>query len=157
MENQIRLAISDDATAISQVIIQSLRQSNALDYPPEVITQVEKSFSTEAIRALLSQRQVFVATIDRRVVATASLDQDVVRSVFVDPGHQRRGLGRQLMATIQSVALDAKIEVLRVPSSITAEAFYFKLGYRKVRDEFHGAERTIIMERRLAPIVDYSN
>lgn len=61
------------------------------------------------------------------------------------------------MAMLQSVAQDAKIEVLRVPSSITAEAFYFKLGYRKVRDEFHGAERTIIMERRLTPIVDASN
>jgi len=26
-----------------------------------------------------------------------------------------------------------------------------KLGFRKVRDEFHGAERTIIMELRLSP------
>lgn len=156
MNNQIRLAISDDATDISRVIIQSLRQSNALDYPPDVITQVEKSFSADSIRTLLSQRQVFVATIDKRVVATASLDQDVVRSVFVDPSHQGVGLGRRLMATLQSVAQDARIEVLRVPSSITAEAFYFKLGYRKVRDEFHGAERTIIMERRLTPVVDAS-
>ncbi|MHC8380234.1 GNAT family N-acetyltransferase [Pseudomonas sp. LB3P14] len=157
MDNQIRLATPDDAAAISQVIIQSLRQSNALDYPPEVIMQVEKSFSAEAIGTLLNQRQVFVATIDKRVVATASLDQDVVRSVFVEPGHQGVGLGRQLMATLQSVAQDAKIEVLRVPSSITAEAFYFKLGYRKVRDEFHGAERTIIMERRLTPVVGASS
>ncbi|MDI3271784.1 GNAT family N-acetyltransferase [Pseudomonas sp. MDT1-16] len=157
MNNQIRLATPDDAAAISQVIIQSLRKSNALDYPPEVISQVEKSFSAEAIRALLKQRSVFVATIDKRVVATASLDQDVVRSVFVEPSHQGCGLGRQLMAMLQSVALGAKIEVLRVPSSITAEAFYFKLGYRKVRDEFHGAERTIIMEQRLTPIVDASN
>ncbi|MHC8299291.1 GNAT family N-acetyltransferase [Pseudomonas sp. ZS1P83] len=157
MNNQIRLATPDDAAAISQVIIQSLRKSNALDYPPEVISQVEKSFSAEAIRALLKQRLVFVATIDKRVVATASLDQDVVRSVFVEPSHQGGGLGRQLMAMLQSVAQDAKIEVLRVPSSLTAEAFYFKLGYRKVRDEFHGAERTIIMERRLTPIVDASN
>ncbi|MHC8339843.1 GNAT family N-acetyltransferase [Pseudomonas sp. HLT2-19-2] len=157
MNNQIRLATPDDAAVISQVIIQSLRKSNALDYPPEVISQVEKSFSAEAIRALLKQRLVFVATINKRVVATASLDQDVVRSVFVEPSHQARGLGRQLMATLHSVAQHAKIEVLRVPSSITAEAFYFKLGYRKVRDEFHGAERTIIMERRLTPIVDASN
>ena len=156
MNNQIRLATPDDATAVSQVIIQSLRQSNAPDYPPDVITQVEKSFSADAIRALLSQRQVFVATLDQRVVATASLDQAVVRSVFVDPSHQGRGLGRQLMATIQSVAQAANVEVLRVPSSITAEAFYFKLGYRKVRDEFHGAERTIIMERRLTSVVDAS-
>ena len=152
MKPQIRLATAADASAISQVIIQSLRQSNALDYSPDIIEQVEKSFSTESIRTLLTQRQVFVAMIDSHIVATASLDRDVVRSVFVDPTQQGRGLGRQLMATIESIAAEAKIEVLRVPSSITAEAFYFKLGFRKVRDEFHGAERTIIMERRLTSL-----
>ncbi|MHC8343650.1 GNAT family N-acetyltransferase [Pseudomonas sp. RT6P73] len=150
MKPQIRAATAADVDAISQVIIQSLRQSNALDYPPEVIAQVEKSFSTESIHALLSQRQVFVATIDSHVVATASLDHDVVRSVFVDPEHQRAGLGRHLMATIETLATEAKIEVLRVPSSITAEAFYSRLGFRKVRDEFHGVERTIIMELHLS-------
>ncbi|WP_282411291.1 GNAT family N-acetyltransferase [Pseudomonas sp. PS02303] len=152
MKPQIRPATAADASAISQVIIQSLRQSNALDYPPDIIEQVEKSFSTESIRTLLTQRQVFVAMIDSHIVATASLDRDVVRSVFVDPTQQGRGLGRQLMATIESIAAEAKIEVLRVPSSITAEAFYFKLGFRKVRDEFHGADRTIIMERRLTSL-----
>lgn len=152
MKPQVRPATAADASAISQVIIQSLRQSNALDYSPDIIGQVEKSFSTESIRMLLTQRQVFVATIDSRVVATASLDRDVVRSVFVDHAQQGRGLGRQLMATIESIATEAKIEILRVPSSITAEAFYFKLGFRKVRDEFHGAERTIIMERRLTSL-----
>ncbi|KNH26939.1 acetyltransferase [Pseudomonas syringae] len=150
MNTQIRTATPEDAPAISRVIIQSLRRSNAQDYPAEVITRVEKSFSTEAILSLLTQRQVFVATIDHRVVATVSLDRDVVRSVFVDPQHQGNGIGGQLMAMIRTVAIDKKIEVLRVPSSITAEGFYFKLGFRKVRDEFHGAERTIVMEQAIS-------
>ena len=115
-----------------------------------MITQIEKNFSTEVILSLLTQRQVFVATIDRRVVATASLDRDVVRSVFVDPQHQGNGIGGQLMAMIRTVAIDKEIEVLHVPSSITAEGFYFKLGFRKVRDEFHGAERTIVMEQAIS-------
>jgi hypothetical protein len=33
-----------------------------------------------------------------------------------------------------------------VPFSITAEGFYARLGFQKVRDEFYGAERTIIMQ-----------
>lgn len=150
MNTQIRTATPEDAPAISRVIIQSLRSSNAQDYPAEVITQVEQSFSTVAILSLLTQRQVFVATIDHRVVATASLDRDVVRSVFVDPHHQGNGIGGQLMAMIRTVAINRKIETLRVPSSITAEGFYFKLGFRKVRDEFHGAERTIVMEQAIS-------
>jgi hypothetical protein len=51
---------------------------------------------------------------------------------------------------IRTVAINWKIETLRVPSSITAEGFYFKLGYRKIRDELHSAERTIIMEQAIS-------
>jgi len=38
----------------------------------------------------------------------------------------------------------------RSTPSITAEAFYAKLGFNAVRDSYHGDERTIIMERWLA-------
>jgi hypothetical protein len=39
--------------------------------------------------------------------------------------------------------------MLTVPSSVTAEAFYARLGFKAVRDSYHGDERTIIMERPL--------
>ncbi|WP_426112901.1 GNAT family N-acetyltransferase [Pseudomonas sp. DSP3-2-2] len=149
MDCLIRIATAEDSTAISKVIINALRESNALDYSPEIILQVEEGFSPKAIIDLLIQRQVYVATIRGQVVATASLDRDVVRSVFVDPPHQGTGIGRQLMTMLLEVAVNGRIERLRVPSSITAEGFYSSLGFNKIRDEFHGAERTIIMERLL--------
>ena len=149
MNSQVRRARAEDASAISQVVIAALRHSNAQDYPPTVIAQVVEHFSPAAIRQLLAQRQVYVATLQQQIVATASLDQDVVRSVFVEPGHQGRGIGQQLMAVIHAAATEAGLEQLRVPSSLTAEGFYRRLGYAKVRDQLHGAERTIIMHKRL--------
>ncbi len=151
MSQQIRLASHFDAQAISQVIVAALRESNAQHYSPEIIDQVEKSFSPAAILQLLNQRRMFVATIDQQVIATASLDGDVVRSVFVTPSHQGAGIGKLLMATLETVATKEGAQSLRVPSSITAEDFYTSLGFEKVRDEFHGIERTIIMEKRLRP------
>ena len=53
------------------------------------------------------------------------------------------------MERLQSLAINAGLERLRVPSSITAEGFYASLGFEKVRDEFHGAERTVIMAKAL--------
>lgn len=149
MDYLIRNAMDTDAPAISQTIINALRQSNAQDYSPEIIDQVAQNFSPPAILQLLAQRQILVATVDNHIVATASLDQDVVRSVFVDPSYQGKGLGRHLMARIQSIAINAGLNQLRVPSSITAEGFYASLGFEKVRDEFHKSERTIIMTKTL--------
>ncbi|WP_292449493.1 GNAT family N-acetyltransferase [Mesorhizobium sp.] len=56
-----------------------------------------------------------------RIVGTASLDGRTVRSVFVDPELQRRGIGKRLMAEVEDAAHG---------------------------DGYHGGERTI-MERSL--------
>jgi GNAT superfamily N-acetyltransferase len=84
-----------------------------------------------------------------RIVGTASLDGNVIQTVFVAPDAQRRGVGRSLMCEIDRIALDIGLHMLTVPSSITAETFYAKLGFVGVRDNYDGEERTIIMERRL--------
>ena len=149
MECHVRPATSKDAAAISRVAIAALRVSNSQDYPPDVIAQVEQSFSPEAIATQLKKRSVFVALLGEKIIGTAGLDGDVVRSVFVDPAHQKGGIGRHLMDVIHTTAASAGVGAVRVPSSITAERFYTALGYQKIRDEFHGAERTIVMEKRL--------
>ena len=102
-----------------------------------------------AVEQLIALREVYVATLQDQVVATASLDGGVVRSVFVSPDYQRRGVGQQLMRKLEAVAQARGLGVLSVPSSITAQAFYRRLGFSEVRDELHGAERTIIMQKRL--------
>ncbi|MFD2883388.1 GNAT family N-acetyltransferase [Pseudomonas lini] len=82
--------------------------------------------------SLLTQRQVFVATIDQCVIATASLDRDVVRSVFVEPQHQGNGIGGQLMAMIRTVAINNKNRDVTCPIlDYRRRFFYFKLGFRK--------------------------
>jgi predicted N-acetyltransferase YhbS len=98
---------------------------------------------------LFKQRKVFVALHDQRVVGTASLDGHAVRTMFVAPDVQRRGIGRRLMEAVEAAARIARVDVLVVPSSVTAEQFYARLEFRAVRDSFHGKERTVIMERTL--------
>ncbi|HGM5578635.1 TPA: N-acetyltransferase family protein [Pseudomonas putida] len=149
MEYHVRPATRTDAAAISRVVIAALRESNSQDYPPEVIAQVEQSFSPEIVTTQLTKRRVFVALLGENILGTASLDGHVVRSVFVDPAHQKSGIGRHLMDVIHATAARAGIGTVRVPSSITAERFYTALGYQIIRDEFHGLERTIVMEKRL--------
>lgn len=148
MDCQVRPATSGDSAAISRVVIAALRDTNSQDYSPDVIAQVERSFAPGVVRALLDKRKVFVAFLGENITGTASLEGDVVRSVFVDPAYQGGGIGRSLMDVIHATAVSAGVGALRVPSSITAEKFYAALGYQKIRDEFYGAERTIIMEKR---------
>ncbi|MDD1014937.1 GNAT family N-acetyltransferase [Pseudomonas sp. TNT2022 ID1025] len=149
MTLHIRPATADDANAISTVIIRSLRQTNAADYSAALIAQIEDNFTPVRVLALLEQRQVLVALVDQQVVATASLQGNVVRSVFVAPEMQGRGLGRALMQAVEALAQQSGQVLLRIPSSITAQGFYARLGYVQVREVMEGAERIIVMERAL--------
>jgi len=149
MDCTIRPAHADDAADISTVILRALRETNAKDYTDDIIARVEQSFRPDAVRALIAKRTVFVATLGSRLVGTASLDGSVVRTVFVAPDVHGRGIGRLLMAEIERTARQRNLAALTVPSSVTAETFYAKLGFNAVRDSYHGAERTIIMERLL--------
>jgi GNAT superfamily N-acetyltransferase len=134
---------------ISAVIVEALRATNARDYAPDIIERVAGNFSPARIQELLAKRDVVVALLGARVVGTASLDGDVVRTVFVAPDVQSRGVGRKLMHELEGRARARGVTMLSVPSSITAERFYARLGFVAVRDSYHGAERTIIMARHL--------
>lgn len=149
MTIEIRAAVESDAHAISQVVIAALRVTNAKDYSRAVIEQVEKNFSPSAVASLIEKRIVFVALDDKKVVGTASLDGQTVRSVFVEPQMHRQGVGCKLMSIVEQTAKAAGVTTLSVPSSITAERFYQRLGYSPVREILNGEERTIVMERRL--------
>ena len=154
MECTIRRARDEDANEISAVVIRTLRETNARDYAREIIERIEHSFGPSAVLALISKRTVFVAVMNHRVVGTASLDGDTVRTVFVSPDAQARGIGKRLMAEIERTAREREITMLTMPSSIGAETFYRQLGFNTVRDSYFGEERTIIMERSLVDAED---
>jgi GNAT superfamily N-acetyltransferase len=102
------------------------------------------------VAAQIAVWQAYVAVIDGVVVGTASLQGRVVRSVYVDPNHQREGVGARLMDTVEQLARNQNVDTISVPSSITAQAFYQHRGHMVVREEFHGDERTIIMKKNLS-------
>ncbi|UZE51621.1 GNAT family N-acetyltransferase [Rhodopseudomonas sp. P2A-2r] len=154
MEQQIRRAEIGDANDISHVIISALRETNAKDYKPEIIARLELGFSPSAVQQLIAQRDILVGLLDHRIVGTAGLDGDKVRTVFVTPDVQGRGVGRRLMQAVEAIARERQIPLLRLNSSISAESFYARLGYTVVREVFYGDERTIVMERLLSAAAD---
>lgn len=144
---QIRRATLADADAISHVIIQTVREINAKDYSASVIDEVTSNFTPRRISEKMKIRQIFVATQQKEIIGTASLENSMIRSVFVLPDRQRNNIGLMLMNYLEKIAKKQNIHCLTVSSSIAAEDFYRKLGYKSLRNEYYGEERTIIMEK----------
>lgn len=149
MPISIREARPEDSSAISTLIIAAIKETNAKDYPASVMEKLPESFSPSQVASRMLVRDVYVSVKDGEITGTASLDKNTVRSVFVAPNLQGFGIGLALMKHIEGLARLKKIRELTVPSSITAEGFYTKLGYEKVREYHEGVEKIIIMRKPL--------
>jgi len=145
----IRPAVLADAPALSGVIIRTVRESNARDYPPAIIASVAEEFAPDRVAVRMARRLVLAACDGPEIIGTASLEAGRVRTVFVLPGWQGVGIGRRLMQEIERLAIAQGLSRLEVPASITAEQFYRTLGYVNLRDDYYGDERIIIMEKQL--------
>ncbi|WP_313197525.1 GNAT family N-acetyltransferase [Rhizobium sp.] len=146
---EIRHASYDDAETISALVRHTIRISNATDYPAVVIDRLVGNFTADAIRGLMAKRVVWIAQQGHELQGTASIDGDMVRTVFVSPEAQGRGIGRMLMSAVEAFAADNGTELVRVQSSSTARSFYSRLGYFDVRAMQYGEERTFLMEKNL--------
>lgn len=144
----IRPALPLDSDEISQLIARSVTETNTDDYLAEILQQVVDSFTADRIRTLISERQMFVALDQDRIIGTAGLVDGVVKSVFVSPDSQKKGVGAALMAHIESIAKEQSLTCLTLQSSLTAEGFYHKLGYETLRREMgKNPDPVIIMKK----------
>jgi GNAT superfamily N-acetyltransferase len=145
----IRLATTDDAAAVSSLILRALHEVNIKDYGPTLIAEQSKNWTVDGVVAKMQDRATFVAIFDNDIVGTAGFDGQQARTVFVRPDRHKLGVGSLLMRAVEALAIERGLDQLSLLSSITAQGFYRRLGYNPVRDVFHGAERTILMEKRL--------
>ncbi|WP_064681714.1 GNAT family N-acetyltransferase [Rhizobium bangladeshense] len=146
---QIQPARRDDAAEISELVRHTIRVSNSVDYPLDIIERVASNFSKEAVLGFIANRDVWIARKDGPIIGTASLDGNTVRTVFVSPAAQGQGVGARLLEAVESAARYKGIGVLRVPDSLTAHAFYSRHSYTDLRELLHGYELTFLMENQL--------
>ncbi|MNK89112.1 putative acetyltransferase [compost metagenome] len=142
----IREFIDDDSVIVSNIIRENLINVNIKDYPEKIIKNMSKIFTSEYISLISKVRKVYVLVESNKIIGTASLDQDTIYTVFIDIRHHNKGFGRILIDFIERTALDSGITSLKLPSSITAQGFYEKLGYHAlevIESEDYG--RDIIM------------
>jgi len=148
-EAEIRRATAGDAEAVYEIVLRALRETNSRDYPASVIDRLVLTLP-KGVASKLEEWQAYVAVVDGRIVGTGSLNGKTVRAVFVHPDYQGRGIGAKLMDVVENAAKLQSERTLGVQSSITAQEFYAKRGFKIVREAFYGEERTIVMSKDIS-------
>ena len=59
-----------------------------------------------------------------------------VRGMAVEPGQQSRGIGKEILREVESVAREAGVKIVWANARVPASAFYLKNGWEIVSEEF---------------------
>jgi GNAT superfamily N-acetyltransferase len=149
MNIDIRFALQADAAALSSLIVRTICMTNAADYALDEIDFVCASFTAEKLAQKIAARDVFMLFADGALAGTASYSESRLHSLFIDPGHQAKGLGALMLAHIERHAVAEGAGWLELSSSIAAKGFYEVFGFHFVEDEFSDGGMTHLMRKQL--------
>ena len=144
----IRRATADDVETLSALIARTVIVSNTPDYEADAIRMLQEFARPASVAERMAGRDCFVAVDGDKVVGTISLGGDRLRQTYVAPEYQKHGLGRRLVEHLEAHARSLGVMELRLHSSLTARAFYARLGYEAVEYQPHDVP-TWLMTKRL--------
>ncbi len=150
---QLRLATTDDATSIRELIARSIRSLGADDYAPaQIEAALLGAFGLDT--SLIRDQTYFVVASDsgdivgcggwskrktlfggdtREVRDDSWLDPTSesarIRAFFIDPQHARRGLGRRILEHSEAEAVRAGFKAFELMATLPGKRLYEICGY----------------------------
>jgi ribosomal protein S18 acetylase RimI-like enzyme len=128
----------DDHSNVRYLHIRSMREQSLAALSEAEVAAFAAFVSSPSYSDYLKTEEMYGAFLDGQLIGTAAWqfngdDGRVARisSVFVDPLFSRLGIGRRLLAEVETRAFRSGFAQLGTSSTINAVAFFEKLGYRE--------------------------
>jgi GNAT superfamily N-acetyltransferase len=124
----------DYAQAI-EVIKRSNRESLGKIYLPKLIDAFCQKYDLENFQVKAQEIQYFVAenSENSQIVGIIGLKHNELRTFFVDPQFQGKGIGRKLYDRLEAEAKKLNLSELILEGSPLGEPIYIHLGFNKVK------------------------
>jgi len=130
MKISIRKAQAADAAAARDIRNAAILRQCPAHYPADLLAIWTSEGVTDEWVQFVVQR-VYLATVGDEVVGTGAVDLESgqLDALFIRPDMMRRGIGRQMVDHLESLALAAGLTRLTLNSTLNAAPFYRRCGF----------------------------
>jgi len=133
---KIRRFEEKDAKKVSELIVETLQKTNIKDYSADSIENHVNNFQPEHVLERASWTHFYVAEEKGNIIGCGAIapywdkiDESSLFTNFISPEHQGKGIGRKIIETLEKDKYFLRAKRIEIPASITAVAFYKKMGY----------------------------
>jgi putative acetyltransferase len=131
---EIRRYQSGEENAIWSVYFAATHESNAKDYHPDLLERwAPRDQDMGQWTQRLARTNPFVAIVGGQIVGMAEIASDgFIDYFYVHPRWQGQGVGKALLATLESEAANSGVNLIWADVSLTAKQFFASKGFRVV-------------------------
>src|SRR3989304_8733021 len=130
----IRKFNADDVLEVSKIIKKCFTIQNLGGYSKESIEHQINENSPEKLIENSNNVRYFVLLDNDKILGVGGYDNKKIRTFFIDPEYQNKGIGKLLLSHILTEAKNEGINELKCWSTKYAEKFYNKNGFKKIKD-----------------------
>ncbi len=130
----IRKFKDEDAVDASKMIEKCFLTLNLGNYSKGAIENQIEENSPDRLKENSKLVKYYVAVIDDNIEGIGGFDTSKIRTFFVNPELQKKGIGKQLMLKVLSEAKKDGLKQLYCWSTLYAEGFYEKYGFKRMKE-----------------------
>ena len=134
---EISLVKESELTALSKMVQKTCRESFKFFYPNDWIEYTIKRQTPQRFREMARAMHLYVAKKSEKIIGCAGIgrfknleDECVIVSFFVASDWQGKGIGKELLKTIEKDDIYLRVRRVEVASSLNAVPFYLKNGFK---------------------------
>ena len=132
----VRRFRNEDAVELSNMIRETLLLVNSKDYSMEFIQKTMDELSPEEMISRSLWMNLYVVLLEGKIVGCGGIGaywgsetESSLFNIFVSAKHQRQGIGRKIIETLENDEYFLRAKRVEIPASKTALSFYKKMGY----------------------------
>lgn len=138
------LAAMEHLQDIYDVVQRTIKTIYPKYYPAEVVDFFCGLHSEDAIAKDIENGSVGMIREDGKIVATGCFKGNHITRVYVLPECQKKGLGTQIMKTLET-RIGEMYDSVYLDASLPAAALYERLGYHTVKHERYSVENGVVL------------
>ena len=132
----VRKFNAEDAEEVSMLVTRTLREVNSGDNSKEYIEANVESHSASVLIERAKSSHMYVVCDGELIIGCGaiagywgSLTESILLTIFVLPEYHNKGVGKQIICTLEADEYFARANRIEIPASITALDFYMHMGY----------------------------